>query len=217
MTVPASTSAAQASIREATRRRTDAGRHDWRLEDEDLAAGAELFYWRGGLRAALRWLDGWRPREVVFSDWKAGRLARRPSGPIAIASPGACHQVAGPQKALFLAALWWEGAALPREVVQRLAPHVLRWLKRFPLGFSGFDLPRPDEEWACVSSSWPRRAVPTVRRYLKSSNALRPHCPSTHLGIGTTSHRVTFPCAGWYLKRRYKIATLLLTIFFRLA
>jgi hypothetical protein len=137
-------------FREARRRSKQGEDDDWRIGTGDIAAGAEAFYWRDGLKAAVRWLDGWKPPEAVFNaklELGSSLAYRCPPGNLikeVLATPLGTRA-----RAAFLALIWRAGGAPPKKVVRTLAPLLERSLRASRIKFEGPAIghPRDSGEW----------------------------------------------------------------------
>lgn len=142
---------AYAWIRERRSRMQQSQAHNWELTADDIAAGAELFYWRRGLSSALRWLNGWRPKQVVFA--AVARLAMTLADQIPskqLLREISTIRLDAPTEAVFLTSLWWRGGSPPARRVAALAPRIERHLRRHSSDLRAFrySAPDPEHEWA---------------------------------------------------------------------
>lgn len=135
---------------EARHHETNGG-PDWRLSFEDIANGAEAHFWSsGGLAAALRWLDRWRPPEARFAALVllADALAKRCS-PTRLLRGLRSNRLQLKAEAAFFAALWNQGMRPSPARVRALAPQVTRALRRTPIEFDRvrYERAEPVDEW----------------------------------------------------------------------
>ncbi len=141
---------ARAWYTEARHHEKDGG-PDWRLSAGDIANGAEAHFWNsGGLAAALRWLDLWRPLEARFTALVllADALAMRCS-PVRLLREVRSNVLQPTAEAAFFAALWDQGTRPSPARVLALASQVTRAVRRAPIEFerARYERAEPVDEW----------------------------------------------------------------------